>query len=342
MSGLPTGVGTGVGSMPGTDPREAAGIVVGEVDFGYVPELPDRGIGADMVGAMAAILVDLPIDAGPHGYRLSARPSSVTRRATDFWRIDLDAVEELWDAAGFVGTGRPFKVQCCGPFTFAASVELPSGHKALRDRGAVRDIVESTAEGLRAAVGEVTRRLGADVVVQLDEPLIDAVLDGTVTPLTRMDPIPAIPLSEVADALDSVVRHVGRPAILHNCGTTRWDLAERLPGVAQSVELLPGRTVDTATLDGIGALIERGDVLVAGVVAAVADPSVSAPERPETIAQSLAGIVDRIGLPRNVLSDNVIVTPTCGLAGATPAWARTALGLCAKVGDLLATDPAAL
>ncbi|NED70552.1 vitamin-B12 independent methionine synthase, partial [Streptomyces sp. SID10244] len=34
--------------------------------------------------------------------------------------------------------------------------------------------------------------------------------------------------------------------------------------------------------------------------------------------------------------------PTCGLAGATPAWAKAALGLCAAAGELLAADPTAL
>lgn len=344
MSGLPTGVGTGVGSMPGTDAREAAAVIVGELDFGYLPELPARGIGADLVGAMAAVLVDLPIDAEAQGYRLSARPSSVTRRARDFLNVDLDAVEELWDGAGFIGSGRRFKVQCCGPFTFAASVELPSGHKAVRDRGAVRDIVDSTAEGLRALADEVTRRLGANVTVQLDEPLIDRVLDGTVTPLSRMDPIPALPVADVAEALMSVVRHTARPAILHNCGLARWDLIDRLTGIAPSVELRPGTPLDTATLDGIGALIERGDVVVAGAVPAVPDGGTVRAETvwPETVAAGLAELVDRIGLPRKVLSDNVIVTPTCGLAGATPAWARTALEVSVRAGELLATDPDAL
>ena len=50
-----TSVGTGVGSMPGTDAREAAAIVNGEVDLAHLVELPGRGLGADMIGRMAAI-----------------------------------------------------------------------------------------------------------------------------------------------------------------------------------------------------------------------------------------------------------------------------------------------
>ena len=89
------------------------------------------------------------MDAGTWGYRLSGRRSAVSRQAADFLSADLDAVEELWDAAGFVGTGRPFRDSVYGPFTFAASAELPSGHKILRDRGAWSDVIASSTEGIR-------------------------------------------------------------------------------------------------------------------------------------------------------------------------------------------------
>ncbi|MFW0786726.1 vitamin-B12 independent methionine synthase [Gordonia sp. CPCC 206044] len=330
------GVGTGVGSMPGADPREAAAVVNGELDLAHLAELPQRGAGADMVGRMAAVLVDMPMDAGTWGYRLAARGSAVARRARDFVHADLDAVEELWDTAGFIGTGRVFKIQVCGPFTLSASVELPAGHKVLRDRGAWRDVVASTTEGIIELVDDVTRRLGAQVVVQLDEPMIGAVIDGSVRPLTRFDTIPAVPVNDVAQSLAGLVEAVGRPVIVHSCATPRWDLVERLPAVAWSLDMSsPG----PADLDGVGGLIDRGGILLAGVV-----PSAGGDRRvrAEIVATGLAELTDRIGLGRKVLADNVIVTPTCGLAGATPGWAKDALGVCARAGELLAADPDAL
>ncbi|MGC4960193.1 vitamin-B12 independent methionine synthase [Gordonia sp. DT218] len=330
------GVGTGIGSMPGTDPRETAAVINGELDLAHLAELPERGAGADMVGRMAAVLVDLPMDAGTWGYRLAARGSAISRNSRDFLRADLDAVEELWDTAGFRGTGRPFKIQACGPFTLSASVELRAGHKVLRDRGAWHDVVASTAEGLRELVGEVTRRLGAEVIVQLDEPMIGQVIDGAVTPLTRFDTIPAVPVADVAESLHGVVEQIGRPTIIHSCAAPRWDLVERLRGVGWSLDVTSPTTAD---LDGIGSVIDRGDLLVAGVVPAVrGDQDL----RAEIVATRLAALTDRIGLNRKVLSQNVMVSPTCGLAGATPAWAKTALGLCAAAGELLAADPTAL
>ncbi|MDY6807389.1 MAG: vitamin-B12 independent methionine synthase [Actinomycetota bacterium] len=329
------GAGTGIGSMPGTDAREAAAVVNGELDLAHLVELPARGVGGDMIGRMAAVLVDLPMDADTWGYRLGARGAGSARRARDYLQADLDAVEELWDAAGFVGTSRPFKIQVCGPFTLSASVELPAGHKVLRDRGAWRDVVASTTEGTRELVGEVARRLGAEVIVQIDEPMIGRVIDGTVTPLTRFDTIPAVPVVEVVDALRGLVDQIGRPAIVHSCATPRWDLVQRMTGVGWSLDVTSPSSSD---LDGLGMLLDRGDPLMAGVVPTAGDRRV----RAETVAQHLAQLVDRIGIERKVLAQRVIVSPTCGLAGADPAWATAALGICASAGELLATDPDAL
>ena len=44
----------------------------------------------------------------------------------------------------------------------------------------------------------------------------------------------------------------------------------------------------------------------------------------------------RIGLDRSLLPTVVAVTPSCGLAGASPGYARTALAACTRLGTRLA------
>ena len=61
--------------MPGTNPAEAMRVVAGELpDFPYLPELPDRGPGADLTGRTAALLVEIPVEVTPRGWRLAERP----------------------------------------------------------------------------------------------------------------------------------------------------------------------------------------------------------------------------------------------------------------------------
>src|SRR5260370_4974575 len=175
----PPGSATGVGSMPGTDPAEVLRIVLGELpDLPFLPELPARGPGADMVGRTAALLVDMPVETAPSGWRLTDAEGRDLRRARGFLGHDLDALEEI--AAGYQG---PFKVHVCGPWTLAASIELASHHPALAAPGATRDLTGSLAEGVAAHVADVAKRLpGARILLQLHEPALPAVPPGAAPP----------------------------------------------------------------------------------------------------------------------------------------------------------------
>src|SRR5256884_1876631 len=168
------GSATGIGSLPGTDIREAVRTVFGELSLPYLPELPDRGPGADLIGRTAGLLVGLPVDLYAGRWRVVGRAGRDTRRIADLWERDLDALTE--EADGYPG---PVKVQAAGPWTLAAPLQLPVGGPMLRDPGAVRELTGSLAEGLRLHVAEVARRMpGASVVLQLDEPSLPAGVAG--------------------------------------------------------------------------------------------------------------------------------------------------------------------
>ena len=142
----PVGAATSVGSLPGTDIDDAVRLVLGELpDLPHLPELPARGAGAEMIGRSASVLADLQVDLQPSGWRLlagGARPGHDEQRARDFLSRDLDALQ----AAAFHYVG-PLKVQLVGPWTLAASLELPRGGAALGDVGASRDLAEALSEG---------------------------------------------------------------------------------------------------------------------------------------------------------------------------------------------------
>lgn len=323
--------------MPGTDPAEAVRIVSGETDFAFVPELPGRGVGADAVGRAGAMLIDMPFEMVHDVYRTTSHPGSAMRRARDFLAWDLDAVEAHWEAAGLLGAGRLLKVQSCGPFSYAAQVELRGGHKMLRDHGAVRDVVASMSDGLSDHVLEVERRLGARVVVQLDEPDLDAVVNGTVPPLTRLDTIRPVPASAVAQRLEEMASVIGRPIILNAGPRPNSQVYPLLSSYSVAVDF--ARSLSDADKDMVGEYLDGGGVLLAGVVPSSRPPVLP---RAEETAQRMAAVIDEIGLDRTVLRENIVVTPVSGLADATPEWAASALRLAAESAELLAQDPDAL
>ena len=92
---------TGLGSLPGTDFAGAVRSVFESApDLPYLPELPDRGAGADMTGRACAALAGLSVDLQPAGWRLTSGSSRAGARARATLRRDLDDLEdgELDDA----------------------------------------------------------------------------------------------------------------------------------------------------------------------------------------------------------------------------------------------------
>ena len=151
----PAGAATGLGPLPGTDPREAMRVAAGEApDLPFLPELPDRGAGSELIGRTAVQLVGLHVDVHAGRWRLVDGRSGDQRRALETLERDLDALEEV--AGGVAG---PLKVQLLGPWSLAASLELPKGDKVLSDTGAVMDVAVSLAEAVAAHVAELRRRL---------------------------------------------------------------------------------------------------------------------------------------------------------------------------------------
>ena len=325
---------TGIGSWPGTAPRAAAEVIVGELDLPYLPELPARGVGADVIGRAGALLIDIAIDTIPRGYRIVARPGSVMRRAASLLDEDVDALEEAWEKAG--RGERVVKVHAPGPITLAAQLELPNGHRAITDPGAVRDLSASLAEGVAVHRSEVARRLGATVVVQFDEPLLPAALAGRLAGVTALSPVHPVDEAAAIGLLDECAARVGGEVLLHCCaGDVPWTVLQRSAIQAVSLDY---RMLDGGDLDGLGAFLDSGRSVVLGVAPAVAPERVPSFEEFVTAGATL---IDRIGFPRSVLGERVGLSPACGLAGATEAWARVATGLTQRAADAIAQDPSA-
>ena len=330
---------SGTGSWPGSIARQAAEVVVGELGtaLAHLVELPARGVGADIIGRAGALLIDVAIDTVPRGYRVTARPGAVTRRAISLLDEDIDALEEAWETAGLRGSGRPVKVQVPGPITLAAELELTNGHRAITDLGAVHDITASLAEGVAAHRAEVSRRLDTPVVVQFDEPSLPAAVAGRLTGVTALSPVAAIDETLATTMLDTCAAAAGAEVSVHSCAAALpWKVLQHSAISAISVD---AGTLGAGDLDAIAEFVESGRAVVLGVVSA------STPARrpaTEEVAAAVVAVTDRLGFGRSALRDRIGVTPACGLASATPRWARAAIGLARGAAEAFADDPDAI
>ncbi len=322
----PGGTATGIGSMPGTDPAEACRVVFGELpDLPHLPELPDRGPGADLTGRTAALLVDLPVQTTPRGWKLTDRPGRDLSRAASYWSQDLDAVQEIAD--GYQG---PVKVQICGPWTLAATLELSrTANPALADPAAVADLAASLAEGLANHAADVRRRVpGATIIVQLDEPALPAVLAGRVPTASGFSAVAAVDEVVARQHLDTVLSAPAAFTVVHCCGVAApFRLIMTAGAAAVSFDL---SVLANADVDLVAELAEAGLALFAGALPTSSAQALAGgpPLPPAETAERVVTLWRRTGLASGRLAEQVVITPACGLAGVPAAAARAALAHC--------------
>jgi hypothetical protein len=132
---------------------------------------------------------------------------------------------------------------------------------------------------------------------------------------------------------DVVGVHGDGPVVVHSCAPdVPFALLRRAGATAISFDfsLLTERDDDA-----IGEAVEAGTRLFAGVVPGT-DGRLSDP------AGSVMGVRTlwrRLGLSPGLLAEAVTLTPSCGLAGASPEYARKALAHCVQAARSLADNP---
>lgn len=319
-------VATGVGSYPGEDFDEALRVVLGELtDLPHLPEVPGRGITAGMVGRGLAVVADLGVDLQPAGWRLTDAPGIDHRRARSLLAQDLDALEE--HGQGLAGT---FKIQVCGPWTLAATVEKPRGDKVLSDHGARRELAQALAHGLVDHVRDVRRRLPAieRLVVQVDEPALAAVLDAQVPTASGFGRHRSVDRPEASESLGWVLGAIagaGAEPWVHSCAPgTPLGLLRGAGARGLSVDLT---MLSAADHDALAEALDGGDTVALGVVPGT-DPETGLTDA--HVTESVLRWLDMLGLDPGEVTDRLVLTPSCGLAGASPGWVRIALAVLRK------------
>lgn len=324
---------TAIGSMPGENFDETLRQVLDQAsDLPFLPELPARGIIAGMTGRSLAVVAELGFDLQPAGWRLTDAPGIDHRRARSLLAQDLDSLEDL--AQGYVGD---LKVQLAGPWTLAATVERPRGDRLLADRGARTEVAQAFAEGIGTHLRDLQRRVpGAKFVLQIDEPALPAVLGGGIPTSSGFSRHRAVHPPEASEVLGWVFEAVtagGASPIVHCCAA---DLPIELfrqagaQGISLDLDL-----ISTENFDALGAAFEAGTRILLGVV-----PSTDPAQVPSVadVVRRVERTLDMLGFGLDEVGAQLVLTPTCGLAGASASYARTALSLVGESAARLSGD----
>ncbi len=297
---------TAAGSLPGTDFRGALGAMSELLpDVLPLPELPQRGIGSQLVGRALGLIHGLAFDLQPAGWRLTSGTGADHRRAQAQWRFDLDDTEELLQ--DFDGV---LKVAVAGPWTLAASVERPTGDRLLADHGARRELAQALAEGVSRLLTDLAARLPrAALRLQVDEPMVVAVAEGAVPTASGFSRHRRVLPPELSGALE-VFASLEPAAILHCCAAGEWLPIARSSGfTAVSIDL--GLFDHPRSRDDVGQWIADGNSVVAGVV----DSANASPQPADELVSRALGFLRPLGLEPAVLRQRVVMGTSCGLAG---------------------------
>ena len=314
----------GLGELPGASIIAAADIVAGETgDLRQLPILPARGV--DVVGLTTGILPGINVDAGPRSWVLSTRPQLRTRRMWDRVEADLDQCEQAW------GTRiDAVKIQVAGPWTLSASIELSNGHRALTDAGALRDLTESLISGIRDYSADVRARFDTEVYVQLDEPLLAQVRDGSLPGTSQFDEIPSINDADLGERLAGVIERAEVRYLNQTGYPPLWKVAQ-VAGV-ETCQVTLDTVRGSEQYDGMGHALAAGMRVGLGMTRAGDDHD------PRHLAVDVARMWDELGLDRTLLTHAVDVHPRGGLANCTLLDAAAALRTARTVADMLDKD----
>lgn len=321
---------TGIGSMPGTDSREAANVVAGECgDFPFIAELPARGPGADSVGRTAAMLASVDrsfeVETTTSGWRVGHTGQSDLRRARAWLGSDIDAFEEFSsEHSGVVG------VRILGPWTLAARIEDAAGESLIRDPGAVAEIASGSAQAAGDLVARIRRSVpDCTVVVNVDEPELVRVLEGRVRMssgrLSHRAIEPGVVQARLAEVMNGIRDRSGVPAM-------------RVAVPRAPLDLIVGASPDVVYVD-IGLALPDDDALPrsweagVGLVVGCVSTDVQTLRSDEVASSPLRELMDRSGFSE--VPPNVAISPRTGLAHLDQSDARTVMKACTRVGAVV-------
>jgi methionine synthase II (cobalamin-independent) len=314
------GLATGIGSLPHQEVETALDLVFKYLPaIPFWPQLPKRDLREGMVAQFSESLPFLKIE--ENNLSFSVREAGERELEIFYERVIANDVDYFKISEGFALGIHRFaqrlekedlkqiefiKCQITGPFTFAASIKDEKGIALLYD--AV--LMQAVSRGLiMKALWQIKffQRFGKKIIIFIDEPYL-ACFGSAYTPLNREDVISG--LTEFAQGIKSEDVLVG----VHCCGNTDWSIFTEI------------KNIDIISFDAFGYLdefllyaenlkgfIKRDGIICWGVVPT---QEYSGKETVDLLTEKIkygVNILEKKGLDRKLLVENLLLSPSCGL-----------------------------
>jgi len=314
------GLATGIGSLPHKDIEAALDLIFKYLPhIPFWPQLPKRDIREGMIVQFSENLPCLKVSRD--GLFFSTLQDKEKELEIFYERIIAGDVDYFKISQDFASGLHKFyqrlenssssdiefiKCQITGPFTFAASVKDESGGALLHNPV----FMQVTLKGLMMKALwqiELFKEFNKKIIMFVDEPYLGC-FGSAYTPINREDVVGG--LRELTEGIKSQDVLLG----VHCCGNTDWSIFTEID------------TIDIINFDAFGFLdrlvlytdnlqkfLKRGGMLCWGIV-----PTQEFTDK-ETADLLVKDIKDGItsltkkGLDRDLLLENLLVSPSCGL-----------------------------
>lgn len=342
----PMGLPVLIGSLPLRDHQEATELV-----FQYTPEIPlwVQLPFFKQEGMIAQFLPGMPgLTANENKTFINTASSNFETELSEFYETYLEVNEDPALLEGSLFTMSPetapglytlmanlpgrngrqvaVKGQITGPFTFATGVKDEKGRLIFYNdqlRDAAVKLLAMKARWQARKLG----KSGKPVILFFDEPALAAFGSSAFISVSREEIFQCF--EEVFEAVHSEGGLVG----VHVCANADWSLI--LESSADIVSFDAYAYFDTLILYAgqLRAFINAGKILAWGIVPTLVDSDIEKETVPSLLDnwEQKAARVENLGIDRQILLSQSLITPSCGTGSLSPANAIKVLSLTSQL-----------
>jgi len=314
-----SGLATGIGSLPFKEAQAAIDLIFRYCpEIPFWPQLPKRDTREGMV---AQYIENFPcLRWTPEGVvfnparkddELEKFYESIIGNDLEYFRISKEYAQGLhafYERLGKTDLSRVKYIKChiTGPFTVAASLTDESERALLHDPVFLQVIIKGLAMKALWQI-KLFAEFNKKIIVFADEPYL-AGFGSAFTPVNREEVVSG--LTELMEAIKSENVLTG----VHCCGNTDWSMLTEIKAI-DIINFDAFDFLDKFTLyaDDLKGFLERGGVICWGVAPTREIPeTINALALRDRVMQGVELLVKK-GVKRELLVNNLLVSPSCGL-----------------------------
>jgi methionine synthase II (cobalamin-independent) len=318
------GLATGIGSLPHKDIDAALDLIFKYVpEIPFWPQLPKRDIREAMIAQFSENFPCLKItseglvfDPENKDEQLEAFYERVIADDAPYFKISEPyalGLHKFYNRLEKIGLQdiEFIKCQITGPFTFAAGISDENGIALLHDKVYMQAIIKALTFKALWQIN-LFRKFNKKIMLFVDEPYLSC-FGSAYTPLNKEDVVKG--LSELTEPLKNQDVLLG----VHCCGNTDWSIFTDVKNLGL-ISFDAFEFLDRLILyaDDLKRFFDRGGILCWGIVPT---QLFSGEETPDFLIRMIKeGIykLEKKGFGEEALSDNIIISPSCGLGTFAP------------------------